>query len=93
MIQTSYTSARANLAKLFDEVTLNQEVVVINRRGKDDVALISAAELSSIIETAHLLRSPKNAERLMSALQKAEANAEIPMSVRDLKAEVGVEGE
>ena len=38
MIQTTYTNARANLAKLFDEVTLNQEVVVINRRGKDDVA-------------------------------------------------------
>ena len=72
MIQTTYTNAKANLAKLFDEVTCNQEVVVISRRGKDDVAMISASELSSIIETAHLLRSPKNAKRLLNALQKAK---------------------
>ena len=69
------------LAKLFDEVTLNQEVVVINRRGKDDVAVISASELNSLVETAHLLRSPKNAKRLMSALQKARANKEIPQGL------------
>ncbi len=91
MIKTTYTNARANLAKLFDEVTCNQEVVVISRRGKDDVAMISASELNSIIETAHLLRSPKNAKRLMSALQKAKANEKIPQSIKDLRKEVGLE--
>lgn len=39
-IQTTYTHARANLAKLCDEVMLNQEVVIINRRGAQDVVLI-----------------------------------------------------
>src|SRR5919107_316157 len=43
-IQTTYTSARANLAKLCDEVTKNQEIVIINRRGSNDVALVSAEE-------------------------------------------------
>ena len=47
MIQTTYTKVRNNLAKLFNEVTLNQEVIIINRRGKDDVALISVSELNS----------------------------------------------
>ena len=56
-IQTTYTHARANLAKLCNEVILNQEVVIINWRGAQDVALISAAELASLTETAHLLRS------------------------------------
>ncbi len=91
MIQTTYTNARANLAKLLDEVTCNQEVVVISRRGKDDVAMIAASELNSIIETAHLLRSPKNAKRLMSALQKAKADEKIPQSIKDLRKEVGLE--
>ena len=47
-IQTSYTNARANLAKLLDEVTLNQEVVLISRRKAEDVVSISASELKSI---------------------------------------------
>lgn len=91
MIQTTYTNARANLAKLFDEVTLNQEVVVIQRRGKDDVAMISASELSSLVETAHLLRSPKNAKRLLDALQKAKAHEGIAQSLNDLRNEVGLD--
>ena len=72
-IQTTYTHARAKLAALLDEVTENQEVVIIHRRGAQDVAMISAAELSSLTETAHLLRSPKNAERLLTALNRALA--------------------
>ena len=73
-IHMTYTQARASLAKLLDEVTLNREVVVIQRRGGEDVALISATELSSLLETAYLLRSPRNAERLLSALARALKN-------------------
>lgn len=91
MIQTTYTNARANLAKLLDEVTLNQEVVVINRRGKEDVAVIAASELNSLVETAHLLRSPKNTKRLMSALQAAITDEVLPKSIQDLRKEVGLE--
>ena len=63
---TTYTQARAKLATLCDEVTANRDVVIIRRRGMEDVALISSAELSSLMETAHLLRSPRNAERLLA---------------------------
>ena len=71
-IQTSYTKARAQLAALCDEVTANNEVVIIRRRGAAVVALIFVAELRSLQETAHLLRSPKNAERLLAALGRAQ---------------------
>ena len=70
-IHTTYTSARAGLAKILDKVTHDREVVIIQRRGEEDVALISAAELSSLVETAYLLRSPKNAERLLTAPGRA----------------------
>ncbi len=91
-IHTTYTQARANLAKLLDEVSYNQEPVIINRRGKEDVALIAAGELDSLLETAHLLRSPKNAARLLKALNRALSDSETPMKIEDLKKEVGVNG-
>lgn len=92
-IQTTYTSARANLAKLYNEVTANQEIVIINRRGYEDVALISASELSSLAETAHLLRSPKNAARLLRALNRANARTVKPQTIKQLRREVGLERE
>ena len=65
--ETTYTNARANLKALLDEAADTREPVIIHRRGGDDVALIAADELRSLIETAHLLRSPANAERLLRA--------------------------
>ena len=88
-IQTTYTQVRSNLAKLWDEVTRNQEIVIISRRGSEDVALISASELSGLIETVHLLRSPKNAERLLAALNRAKARTVEPQTLEELRREVG----
>jgi len=89
-IKMTYTHARANLATLCDEVAANREVVIIHRRGAEDVALISAAELNSLMETAHLLRSPKNAERLLTALSRAQRRTVLPQSVEELRREVGL---
>lgn len=89
-IQTTYTSARANLAKLFNEVTENREVVIIRRRSGEDVALVAADELESLAETAHLLRSPKNARRLLQALTRAQARTEKPQTLEALREDVGL---
>jgi len=89
-IQTTYTQARAQLATLLDEVTNNREVVIIQRRGTEDVALIAADELTSLLETAHLLRSPANAERLLSALARVRQHAGTSQSIDDLRREVGL---
>jgi antitoxin YefM len=90
-IQTTYTDARANLATLCDQVTKDLDVVIITRRGAEDVALVSASELASILETAHLLRSPKNAERLLSALNRAQKGGGKPQTVAKLRKEFGVD--
>jgi len=89
-IQTTYSQARANLAKLCDEVVDNQRVVIISRRGRHDVALISADELSGLLETIHLLRSPKNAERLLTALDRAKTRKPRAKSVTTLRKELGL---
>ncbi len=90
-IQTTYTNARANLAKLLDRVTHDRETVIIERRGEEKVAMISASELSSLIETAYLLRSPKNAQRLLSALMRALEKKNPVMSMTELRKEVGLD--
>ncbi|MBI3412257.1 MAG: type II toxin-antitoxin system Phd/YefM family antitoxin [Planctomycetes bacterium] len=89
-IQTTYTNARAKLAELFDQVTDNQEIVIVKRRRADDVAIISAEELSSLMETAHLLRSPKNLTRLLSALNRAQARTLKTRTVESLRKELGL---
>lgn len=89
-IQTTYTQARAQLARLCDAATKDQEVVIITRRGAEDVALVSAAELRSLRETAHILRSPRNAKRLLAALARARARTEKPRTVASLRREAGL---
>jgi antitoxin YefM len=89
-IQTTYTQARDGLAKLLDQVTHNREVVVIQRRGEEEVAMIAASELESLMETAYLLRSPKNAERLLGVLGRALKNEGDELTTNELRARVGL---
>lgn len=89
-LQTTYTQARTQLATLLDEVVNNREIVIIQRRGSEDVAMIAADELSSLLETAHLLRSPKNAERLLAALARSSKQIVQPQSIEELRHEVGL---
>ena len=90
MIEISYSRARAQLAKLLDEVAENREAVVIRRRKGEAVAMIAASELSALTETAYLLRSPRNAERLLAALVCARAAEGKPMTVEQLRGELGL---
>jgi antitoxin YefM len=89
-IETTYTQARANLKALLDEVAENREQVIIHRREGDDVALIAADELRGLLETAHLLRSPKNAERLLAALRRAQAGKGREETPEKLRTELGL---
>jgi antitoxin YefM len=91
VVQTTYTRARASLARLLDEVVANRDVVIIRRRGSEDVAVIAAAELSGLIETAHLLRSPANAERLLAALARARGEDLPPQTIEEFRREVGLD--
>jgi antitoxin YefM len=55
------------------------------------VALVPAAELAGLIETAHLLRSPRNARRLLTALNRAGRRQGRAMSIERLRREIGLE--
>ena len=87
---TTYTTARARLAALCGEVASTREPVIIKRRSAEDVALVAASELESLLETAHLLRSPKNAQWLLSKISRAQRDALQPSSVGDLREQLGL---
>lgn len=87
-VETSYTQLRANLAALLSRVVEDREVVVVRRRGAADVALVPADELAGLLETAHLLRSPENARRLLAALGRAQARKGKPQSIERLRREM-----
>jgi antitoxin YefM len=86
---TTYTRARATFAKLCNSVSSTREPVIIHRRNAEDVALVSVDELESLTETAHLLRSPRNAARLLSALTKAQKRRGASSTVDKLRKDVG----
>lgn len=91
--RTTYTQARANLASLCDEVAESREPYVIERRNRENVAIIAEAELESLLETAHLLRSPRNASRLAAALERALGGEIRATSLDELKRDLGLADE
>jgi antitoxin YefM len=82
---TTYSHLRENLAEVWDTVEDTQEPMILQRRGHQDLALLPAAELAGLMETAHLLRSPKNALRLMAALTRSEARSVEPTTLQELR--------
>ena len=92
-IETTYTQLRANLAALFDRIVADRQVVIVRRRRGEDIALLPADELESLMETAYLLRSPANARRLLDAYARSEANEGRPETIEHLRRELGLEGE
>ena len=73
---------------LMDRVVEDREVVVVRRRRGGDVALVAADELEGLLETAHLLRSPRNAARLLSALERARGDSLPALRLEDLEAQL-----
>ncbi len=90
-VETTYTNLRGKLAAILDQVVDERTVVIVRRKGARDVALIPADELAGLMETAHLLRSPGNAARLLAALRRAKRGKGKPQSVESLRQELGLE--
>jgi len=90
MTETTYTSLRQCLASVLDRVASDHEVVIVRRKGQRNVAMVPADELAGLLETAHLLRSPKNAQRLLTALQRAVRRKGKPEPLEKFRREIGL---
>jgi antitoxin YefM len=86
-----YSENKEITVTLLDEVCDRSEIVVIKRPNQKNVALISETELSSLLESIYILRSPENARRFFRALEWTEKEEGIPQTITELKQELGIE--
>ncbi|TFI54816.1 type II toxin-antitoxin system Phd/YefM family antitoxin [Mastigocladus laminosus UU774] len=84
----SYAEAQTKLDELCNQVASSRDAVIIEREGSDNVALISADELSNMKETLYLLSSPENAARLFAALEEVESGNLKPQTLDELLEEL-----
>ena len=68
-----YTHARNNLAKSMAQVCDDHAPVIITRKNRDSVVMISLEDYQALEETAYLLRSPRNARRLLESIVELAA--------------------
>ena len=89
-VETTYSKLRENLASVLDRVVDDCEIVIVRRKTGKDVALIAADELAGLLETTHLLRSPKNARRLFESIRELDKRRIKAQSVEQLRREMGL---
>lgn len=87
----SQNEAYNDLFKLLETIVESRQVYIVNRDNGENVALIAESDLTSLLETVYLLRSPKNAIRLMEAIEESKTGKIKPQSIEDLKQELGIE--
>ena len=68
----TYTAARANLADTMDRVCDDHEPIIITRNSQQAVVMMSLDDFKALEETSYLLRSPKNARRLLESIASLE---------------------
>ena len=69
----TYSTARAKLADTMDRVCNDHEPIIITRNGQQAVVMMALDEFTALEETSYLLRSPKNAQRLLESIAALEA--------------------
>ena len=69
----TYSTARANLADTMDRVCDDHEPIIITRNGEQAVVMMSLEDFKALEETSYLLRSPKNARRLLESIATLES--------------------
>jgi len=69
----TYTTVRAHLAETMDRVCDDHEPIIITRSGQRAVVMIALDDFKAMEETAYLLRSPKNAQKLLESIAALEA--------------------
>lgn len=69
----TYSEARASFKQAMDDVCLDHQPTLITRKRGEHVVMLSLEDFNSMQETLHLLKSPRNAERLMASIAQLDA--------------------
>jgi antitoxin YefM len=73
MNSMTYTEARETLAVTIRRVCRDHVPVIITRKREDSVVMMAQEDYDSLTESAYLLRSPKNARRLLDSIRELES--------------------
>ena len=79
----TYTHARGHLAATMAKVCDDHAPVIITRKNQRAVVMISLEDYQALEETAYLLRSPKNARRLLESIAELEAGRGTERELRE----------
>src|SRR6267378_5246755 len=82
---TTYSEARRNLAKLLDRVVKENEPVIVARKKRGSVVLVSLKEWNSIQETLHLFSTRANARALIGAMDRLDAGQGVETTIAELR--------
>ena len=75
MVTITYSEARSRLAETMEKVCDDHAPIIITRKNSRSVVMISLDDFEALEETAYLLRSPKNARRLLESIAELESGA------------------
>ena len=70
MHSVTYTEARNNLKTVLDETIEFKEPTLITRSTGGNCVVMGLDEYERLVETAHLLSSPANVERLVKSIEQ-----------------------
>ena len=69
----TYTDARSSLKDVMDRVIHDRVEMVVTRKNREAVVMVSLDEWNAIQETLHLQKSPENARRLQASIAQLNA--------------------
>lgn len=90
MSTITYSTARDHLAEVWDQTVSTREPVIVSRRGTESIVMVPLEEWEGLQETAHLLRSPTNAKRLLAALKRLDQGGGEVLPVEALASRSGM---
>jgi antitoxin YefM len=79
----TYSYAREKLSSTITDVCLNHDPIIITKKGTDAVVMISLEDFELMQETTYLLKSPKNAKRLLEAIEQLTAGKGTPRELSE----------
>jgi antitoxin YefM len=91
MSTITYSTARNHLAEVWDKTVSTREPVIVSRRGAESIVMLPLEEWEGLQETAHLLRSPANARRLLAALNRLDSGEGEILSMESLASHSGIQ--
>jgi antitoxin YefM len=68
-----YSTLRSHLASEMDRVVDDHSPIIVTRKSRASVVMMSLDDYEALEETAYLLRAPKNARRLLESIAELES--------------------